>query len=161
MPTLWAQTSTFHNIAVGDDLPILVKFEFRMPIPDGAGALAISPKEEPVDAEKLSGYVKELLLKGFPASSVNSAATTIDVEISTDFLPGDTVSLSGYVVSKSDEAGHQRSNARLRWSPKKGLCWPQDAPRSVFRPGVPVASSASGRRVTWPHIVHGFFHNCL
>ena len=65
MATLWSQTSTFQNISVGDDLPILVKFEFRMPIPDGAGALAISPKEEPVDAGKLKGYVKELLLKGF------------------------------------------------------------------------------------------------
>ena len=120
MPTLWAQTSTFHNITVGDDLPILVKFEFRMPIPDGAGALAISPKEEPVDAEKLSGYVKELLLKGFPASSVNNADTTIDVEISSAFLPGDTVSLSGYVVSKSDEAGPPTVKCKITVESEKG-----------------------------------------
>ena len=120
MPTLWAQTSTFHNIAVGDDLPILVKFEFRMPIPDGAGALAISQKEEPVDTEKLTGYVKELLLKGFPASSVNSAATTIDVEISTEFLPGDTVSLSGYVVSKSDETAPPTVICKITVESEKG-----------------------------------------
>ena len=103
MPTLWAQTSNFQNISVGADLPIMEKFEFRMPIPDGAGALAISPREEPVDTEKLTGYVKELLLKGFPAGSVNSDNTTIEVEISTAFLPGDTVSLSGQVVGKSEE----------------------------------------------------------
>ncbi len=32
MPTLWAQTAEYDNISVGDDLPILVKFEFRPPL---------------------------------------------------------------------------------------------------------------------------------
>ncbi|MBC8279371.1 MAG: hypothetical protein H8E48_01165 [Chloroflexi bacterium] len=120
MPTLWGQTSNFQNISVGDDLPILVKFEFRMPIPDGAGALAISPKEEPVDAPKLTGYVKELLLKGFPAKNVNNESTVIEVEINTAFLPGDTVSLSGQVVGKSDECGPPTVKCEITVESEKG-----------------------------------------
>jgi len=120
MPTLWAQTSNFENISVGDDLPILVKFEFRMPIPDGAGALAISPKEELVTTEKLSGYVKELLLKGFLPTSVNAEGTTIAVTILTDFLPGDTVSLWGRVVGKLDDEDGQRVECEITVESEKG-----------------------------------------
>jgi hypothetical protein len=120
MPTLWAQTSNFQNISVGDDLPILVKFEFRMPIPDGAGALAVSPKEELVTTEKLSGYVKELLLKGFPATGVNNDSTTIAVSILTDFLPGDTVSLSGRVVGKSEDGDGERVECEVTVESEKG-----------------------------------------
>ena len=120
MATLWAQTSTFQNISVGDDLPILVKFEFRMPIPDGAGALAISPKEEPVDAGKLKGYVKELLLKGFPSESVNDNNMTIEISKLTEFLPGDTVSLSGLVVGKSEENSLQTVKCQVTVESEKG-----------------------------------------
>ena len=120
MPTLWAQTSNFENISVGDELPILVKFEFRMPIPDGAGALAISPKEEMVTTEKLSGYFKELLLKGFPASSVNDEGTTVAVTILTEFLPGDTVSLNGRVVGKVDDGDGQRVECEITVESEKG-----------------------------------------
>ena len=120
MATLWAQTSTFQNISVGDDLPILVKFEFRMPIPDGAGALAISPKEEPVDAGKLKGYVKELLSKGFPSESVNNNNMTIEISNLTEFLPGDTVSLSGLVVGTSEENGLQTVKCQVTVESEKG-----------------------------------------
>ncbi len=120
MPTLWAQTSNFENISVGDELPILVKFEFRMPVPDGAGALAISPKEEMVTAEKLSGYFKELLLKGFPASSVNDEGTTVAVTILTEFLPGDTVSLNGRVVGKVDDGDGQRVECEITVESENG-----------------------------------------
>ena len=101
MPTLWAQTAEYDSISVGDDLPILVKFEFRSPARDGVEA----PKEDPVDTEKLSAYVKELLLKAFPQNNVNHENTSIETEILTEFLPGDTVSLSGQVVGKLDEGG--------------------------------------------------------
>ena len=67
MPTLWAQTARFANILVGDDLPILVKFDFRPAAQDGV----VPPEEKPVDSDRLSGYVKELLLKAFPADIVN------------------------------------------------------------------------------------------
>ena len=120
MATLWSQTSTFQNISVGDDLPILVKFEFRMPIPDGAGALAISPKEEPVDAGELKGYVKELLLKGFPSESVNDNNMTIEISKLTEFLPGDTVSLSGLVVGKSEENSLQTVKCQVTVESEKG-----------------------------------------
>ena len=120
MPTLWAQTSNFETISVGDELPILVKFEFRMPIPDGTGALAISPKEELVTTEKLSDYFKELLLKGFPASSVNDEGTTVAVTILTEFLPGDTVSLNGRVVGKVDDGDGQRVECEITVESEKG-----------------------------------------
>ncbi len=103
MPTLWAQTAEYDSISVGDDLPILVKFEFRPPAKDGVKA----PAEDPVDTEKLSAYVKELLLKALPPDSVNHENTVIEVEILTEFLPGDTVSVCGWVVGKSDEGGQR------------------------------------------------------
>ena len=104
MPTLWAQTAQYASISVGDDLPILVKFEFRMPVQDGAEP----PKETPVDVEKLTSFVKELLFKAFPQDNVNSEDTTIEIESLTEFLPGDTVSVCGRVVGKSDEGGRRR-----------------------------------------------------
>ncbi len=101
MPTLWAQTAEYGTISVGDDLPIVVKFEFRPPAQDGGEA----PKEDPVSTEKVTAYVKELLLKAFPPDNVNDENTSIETEILTDFLPGDTVSVCGAVVRKSDEDG--------------------------------------------------------
>ena len=103
MPTLWAQTAEYGSISVGDDLPILVKFEFRPPVRDGAEA----PKEDPVNTEKLTAWVKELLLKAFPADSVNNENTSIESEVLTQFLPGDTISVCGRVVGKSDEGGQR------------------------------------------------------
>ena len=101
MPTLWAQTAEYGTISVGDDLPIVVKFEFRPPAQDGGEAL----KEDPVSTEKVTAYVKELLLKAFPPDNVNDENTSIETDILTDFLPGDTVSVCGAVVRKSDEDG--------------------------------------------------------
>jgi hypothetical protein len=101
MATLWAQTTEYDIISVDDDLPILVKFEFRPPAQIDAEA----PTEQPVDTKKLTAYVKELLLKAFPPDVVNSEETTIETEILIDFLPGDTVSVCGRVAGKSDVAG--------------------------------------------------------
>ena len=101
MPTLWAQTAEYANISVGDDLPILVKFEFRPPVKDGVEA----PKETLVDTEKLTAYVQELLFKAFPPDNVNSEHTAIKIESLTEFPPGDTVSVCGRVVGKSDDGG--------------------------------------------------------
>ncbi|MCH8297970.1 MAG: hypothetical protein IH873_07880 [Chloroflexi bacterium] len=109
MPTLWAQTAEYGSISVGDDLPILVKFEFRPPVRDGAEA----PKEDPVNTEKLTAFVKELLLKAFPRDNVNNENTSIETEILTEFLPGDTVSVCGQVVGKSDEGGKRTVECRV------------------------------------------------
>lgn len=117
MPTLWAQTTDFDNISVGDDLPILVKFEFRPPARDGVEA----PKETPVDREKLSAYVEELLLKAFSSDSVNHEETSIEANIKTEFLPGDTVSLSGRVAGKSEEDGKRRVNCEVTVESEEGV----------------------------------------
>ena len=109
MPTLWAQTAEYGSISVGDDLPIVVKFEFRPPVKDGAE----TPKEDPVNKEKLTTFVKELLLKAFPPDNVNNENTSIETEILTEFLPGDTVSVCGLVVGKSDEGGKRTVECRV------------------------------------------------
>ena len=116
MPTLWAQTAEFSSISVGDDLPILVKFEFRPPVPDGAEA----PKEDPVNTEKLTAWVKELLLKAFPPDSVKDEKTSIDTEVLTQFLPGDTVSVCGRVVGKSDEGGQRTVECQVTVESQEG-----------------------------------------
>lgn len=116
MPTLWAQTAEFANIAVGDDLPILVKFEFRPPVQDGT-----APRQEaPVDAERLAGYVKELLYKAFPPANVEDEETAIETEILTEFLPGDTVSLCGVVSGKSDDGGKKSVECRITVESQEG-----------------------------------------
>ena len=101
MPTLWAQTAQFANISVGDDLPILVKFDFRPAAQDGV----VPPEEKPVGSDRLSAYVKELLLKAFPTDMVNSRDTAIATESLIEFLPGDTISVCGEVAKKSEEDG--------------------------------------------------------
>ena len=101
MPTLWAQTAQFANISVGDDLPILVKFDFRPAAQDGV----VPPEEKPVGSDRLSAYVKELLLKAFPTDMVNSGDTAIATESLIEFLPGDTISVCGKVAKKSEEDG--------------------------------------------------------
>ena len=116
MATLWARTAEYDSISVGDDLPILVKFEFRPPVPDGAEA----PKEDPVNTEKLTAWVKELLLKAFPPDSVKDEKTSIDTEVLTQFLPGDTVSVCGRVVGKSDEGGQRTVECQVTVESQEG-----------------------------------------
>ena len=116
MPTLWAQTSEYGNISVGDDLPILVKFEFRPPVQEGAG----TPQEDPVGPEKLAAFAKELLLKAFPPDNVNNDSTTIETESVIEFLPGDTVSVCGWVVDKSNEGGRLTVKCQLTVESQEG-----------------------------------------
>ena len=117
MATLWAQTAEYDSISVGDDLPIVVKFEFRPPAQEGVEA----PKEDPVGTEKLTAYVKELLLKAFPPDCVNNEKTSIEAEILMDFLLGDTVSVCGQVVSKSDEAGKRTVKCQVTVESQDGV----------------------------------------
>ncbi len=117
MPTLWAQTSKFANISVGDDLPILVKFDFRPPVQDGVEP----PQETPVDSERLASFVKELLFKAFPADIVNGNATTIETESLIEFLPGDTVSVCGEVAKKSEDGGSQTVECRVTVESQEGV----------------------------------------
>ena len=117
MATLWAQTAEYDSISVGDDLPILVKFEFRPPVKDGVEA----PKEDPVDTEKLSAYVRELLLKAFPPDRVNNENTFIETEVLNEFLPGDTVSVTGRVVDKSDQGGKRTVECQVAVESPEGV----------------------------------------
>lgn len=117
MPTLWAQTTEFASISIGDDLPILVKFDFRPPVQPGTEA----PAESPVDADKLTAYVKELLFKGFPADSVNNEETTIETESLIDFLPGDTISVCGRVAGKLEQEGRRLVECAVTVESEEGV----------------------------------------
>jgi hypothetical protein len=117
MPTLWAQTADYATISVGDDLPILVKFEFRPPVKDGADA----PPEDPISTEKLTAYIKELLLKAFPPDNVNHEKTAIETEILSAFSPGDTISVCGTVAGKSDEGGIRAVECRVTVESQDGV----------------------------------------
>ena len=117
MPTLWAQTADYASISVGDDLPILVKFEFRPPVQDGEEA----PREGPISTEKLTAYVKELLFKAFPPDNVNHEKTTIETEILTEFSPGDTVSVCGTVAGKSETGGIRAVDCRVTVESQDGV----------------------------------------
>ena len=116
MPILWARTSEYGNISVGDDLPILVKFEFRPPVQEGAE----TPQEDPVGLEKLTAFVKELLLKAIPPDNVNNDSTTIETESVIEFLPGDTGSVCGRVVGKSNEGGRLTVKCRVTVESQEG-----------------------------------------
>ena len=115
MPRLWAMTTTFESVSVGDQLPILVKWEtaesisrFHAPLkPDEV--LPVSVRES-ADIEAgadhavfnraLTAYVSELLEKGFPIPSDQAAGSILDIQTLRPFKPGDIISLTGRVVDK-------------------------------------------------------------
>jgi hypothetical protein len=117
MPTLWAQTADYASISAGDDLPILVKFEFRPPVQEGVEP----PQEDSVSTEKLTAYVKELLFKAFPPDNVNHENTAIEAEIVTEFSAGDTVSVCGQVDGKSEEGGVRSVECRVTVESQDGV----------------------------------------
>ena len=64
--------------------------------------------------------MKELLFKAFPPDNVNSEDTAIEIESLTEFLPGDTVSVCGRVVGKSDEGGRRRVECAVTVESQEG-----------------------------------------
>ena len=74
-----------------------------------------------MDTEKVSAYVRELLLKAFPPDSVNNENTSIETEVLNEFLPGDTVSLTGRVVGKSAEGGKRTVECQVAVESPEGV----------------------------------------
>jgi len=116
MPTLWAMTVSFRSINLGDQLPIVIKWETVESIKRfNARAQADNHEDlgrdldEDLDAEPtldesvLLAYVKELLAKAFPSESITSPASRLDLELTAPVKPEDTISLSGKVVSKRED----------------------------------------------------------
>ena len=103
MARLWAMTVDYDAVAVGDTLPVLIKWETEESIQRYAaiheeaddGALA-----ESLPARTVDGYVTELLSKGFPPERLEAEGSVINVEHLLPVRANDTISLSGRVVDK-------------------------------------------------------------
>jgi acyl dehydratase len=123
MPRLWAQTAIFESIKVGDQLPILVKWETRetierfialasTPFPDSTNQTS-RPAAEEAEPEvvadvaappaALMTYVVELLEKAFPLTSIMALGSRLELEPLSPLRPEDTISLSGEVTGKREE----------------------------------------------------------
>lgn len=137
MPRLWAKTASFDTISVGDELPILVKWEteetikrFRSlaspseDLADSAQETADETASEPagerataqpvsVWAMAFTAYVAELLEKAFKLPNIVAKGSQLDLEILQPVNPGDTLVLSGSVVDKRVEQESGLQELRL------------------------------------------------
>jgi hypothetical protein len=125
MAKLWARTVSFESVSVGDQLPILVKWETRETI-ERFIALASAPfsglegsPELPAAEEAapegdtdgiappaaLMTYVVELLEKAFPLTRILAQGSRLELEPLVPVRPEDTISLSGQIISKEEEGG--------------------------------------------------------
>ena len=113
MARLWAKTVTFDSVAVGDQLPILAKWETEETIAR-FNALISREDTEPGDGElpqdsssgqaagapALAAYVLELLEKAFPIPSILAQGSKLDIQTLQPVRPDDTITLTGEVVDK-------------------------------------------------------------
>ncbi len=95
MARLWAMTTTYESVNVGDQLPILLKW-----------GTAATP-------QALTDYVVELLAKGFPPPGVQGEGGRLELQTLAPALAEDTISLSGEVVEKREAAGRQLVECRV------------------------------------------------
>jgi hypothetical protein len=111
MATLWARTVTFENVSVGDQLPVVIKWETKDTIERyNSILLAADPDAETDEISeilnpiKLTDYVKESLLKGFPPASLDHPSSTLEVQVNLEVNAEDIISIEG-VVTKKETAG--------------------------------------------------------
>ena len=135
MPDLWAMTTTFESVSVGDRLPVLVKFETKETIarlnalaesgPASIDAADAADSLEVDDAICLSeralrAYAYELLEKGFPIASRDAPGNSLELEFSAPVREGDIISLTGVVSSKREDGGLRLVECRLAVEDDKG-----------------------------------------
>ena len=118
MARLWARTTTFESVNIGDELPLLVKWETAETI-EQFGALAGSVRngeeEAPDEAgpsasaqaatQALVSYVTELLEKGFPLPAIAARGSSLTLRLIEGVKSEDTICLSGRVVGKDQPSG--------------------------------------------------------
>ena len=106
-------TADFESIAVGDTLPVLIKWETEETIRRYIGLRGdseeIAGDDEPVclPERTVASYVMELLGKGFSQEMLGSEGSSVEVQHLLPVLPDDTISLSGSVVEKRIAAGQR------------------------------------------------------
>ena len=109
MARLWAMTVDFDNVAVGDTLPVLIKWETEDTILR-YNSLHGEPDEndeypETLPQKTVESYIVELLGKGFPPERLDAEGSRVDVEHLLPVIANDTISLAGSVVGKQAEDG--------------------------------------------------------
>ena len=118
MARLWARSSSFDSVNVGDELPILVKWETAETIAKFASLVSADTGEdgqaggEEADSagkkaasQGLVSYVTELLEKGFPLPSIVARGSSLSLRVFEPVNPDDTISLMGRVVDKGSRDG--------------------------------------------------------
>ena len=106
MARLWAMTVDFDTVAVGDTLPVLIKWETEESISRYAALHGQGSKEgegpapEALPKHTVDGYITELLSKGFPPERLEAEGSSIAVEHLQPVRANDTISLSGRVAKK-------------------------------------------------------------
>ena len=126
MPDLWAMTTTYESVSVGDRLPVLVKFESRETIArlnalaagrgadrSGTGSDVIPDDDITLSEAALRAYAFELLEKGFPISDRQAPGHRLDVEFTKSVGEGDIISLTGEVIAKREEGSLRLVECRL------------------------------------------------
>ena len=110
MARLWAMAVDFESVAVGDTLPVLIKWETAETIQRYA-ALHGEQDEDDIEAasslprQTVTSYIVELLSKGFPRERLDAEGSSLDVEHLHEVVANDTISLSGAVVGKRTDGG--------------------------------------------------------
>lgn len=115
MARLWAMTATYESAQVGDELPIVVKWETAESIacflaatdPTAAAAVADAGESAQAPAALLDGYVRELLEKGLPVPPEPADAMRLEWQTCPTIAAGDTISLSGRVTGKGEREGRR------------------------------------------------------
>ena len=126
MATLWARTVSYDSIEVGDDLPILVKYESQetidlyaryVPSSTGTDLHNLHTDQEYATKSIFGGtvnmgaatvaYVAELLEKSFPLKDLMSRHSRLEMRATEPIRPGDTITFTGRVTGKREEGGHR------------------------------------------------------
>ena len=107
---MWARTTTFESVGVGDRLPVLIKWEtvesmkrLNARVSPASDSAEGDGQELSLHPRALTSYVTELLEKAFPVDSITAPGSNLEVEPLATVRPEDTISLSGKVVSKREE----------------------------------------------------------
>ena len=137
MPDLWAMTTTFESVSVGDRLPVLVKFETKETIArlnalaeSGSASIHAADGDAADNLEvddaiflsegALRAYAYELLEKGFPIASRDAPGNSLELEFSAPVREGDIISLTGVVSSKREDGGLRLVECQLAVEDDKG-----------------------------------------
>ena len=128
MARLWAMTATYESAQVGDELPIVVKWETAESIgrflaaTDQAAAAAVAAAGDAVQAPAalLDGYVRELLEKGLPVPPEPADNLRLEWQSRPTIAAGDTISLSGRVTGKGEREGRRWIDCQITVSGGEG-----------------------------------------